>query len=87
MTDFLFHTLSDKEKEDVKKEAKKLMDSFSEKLSKVKISDDEPTIKRKEFEREEGDGKDINETFKGLILENAPNKNENFIIAEKKKWD
>jgi len=87
MTDFLFHSLSEKEKEGVKKEAKKIIDSFSEKLLKVKIPKDEPVIKRKDFEREEGNGTETDEVLKELILENAPNKNKDFIIAEKKKWE
>ncbi len=87
MTDFLFHSLSEKEKEGVKKEAKKIIDSFSEKLSKVKIPKDEPVIKRKDFERGEGNGTETDEVLKELILENAPNKNKDFIIAEKKKWE
>jgi hypothetical protein len=45
--DFLFHTLSEKEREDIRKEAKRILDSFSEKLSKVKVSEEDPLIKRK----------------------------------------
>ena len=33
--DFLFHKVSEKEKEEIKKQAKSIMDKFSEKLSKI----------------------------------------------------
>ena len=35
MSDLLFHKVSEKEREDIKKEAKRIMDSFSRKLEKV----------------------------------------------------
>jgi Asp-tRNA(Asn)/Glu-tRNA(Gln) amidotransferase C subunit len=85
--DFLFHTLSEKEREDIRKEAKRILDSFSEKLSKVKVSEEDPLIKRKFSEREEKEGVDSEEGFRERIFENAPNKNSDFIIAEKKKWE
>ena len=84
--DFLFHTLSEKEKEDIRKEAKRILDSFSEKLSKVKVSEEEPLIKRKSSEREEKEGVDAEEGFRERMFENAPEKNKDFIIAEKKEW-
>lgn len=73
--------------EKIKSEAKKIIDSFSEKLSKVKVSDKEPIIKRKEYERQEGDGEECDNHFKKIMFENAPNKNGDFIMAEKKKWE
>lgn len=85
--DFLFHTLSEKEKEEVKREAKKILDSFSEKLSKVKVPDEEPLIIRREYEREEGNGVEPEGGFKEKIFENAINKDDDFIIAEKKRWE
>ncbi len=80
---FLWHKVSEKEKEDIKKQAKGIMDSFSKKLSKVKDIP-EPIIERKECERPEG-GKPI-EMDREIMFENAPQKNKDFIIAEKKKW-
>lgn len=87
MTDFLFHKVSEREKEQIKKQAKSIMDSFSKKLSKVdkKLSLDEG-IERPEGERTEGDGSAGDEKFREAIFENAPNKNSDFIIAERKKW-
>lgn len=86
MSDFLFHKVSEKEKEDIKREAKKLMDDFSEKLSviedkKLKYSDEV-----QEFEREEGDKVNGEEFSREIMFENAPKKNKDFIIAEKGGW-
>tara|TARA_Y100000310_G_C20702929_1_gene831733 strand:- start:11988 stop:12248 length:261 start_codon:yes stop_codon:yes gene_type:complete len=86
MTDFLFHKVSEKEKEKIRKQAKDIMDKFSNKLSKIDKKIPEPLIERAEFERVEGEGKESNPDFKKRIFENAPQKNKDFIIAEKKKW-
>jgi Asp-tRNA(Asn)/Glu-tRNA(Gln) amidotransferase C subunit len=87
MEDFLFHNISEEEKERIRKEAKKLIDSFSEKISKIKVSEEEPNVRRKEFERIEGNGEDCDSDFKKIMFENAPNKRGDFILAEKKKWE
>ena len=85
--DFLFHKVSEKEKEQIKKEAKSIMDKFSKKLSKIDKKISEPLIERDEFEREESfKEKEANSDFRERILKNAPNKNKDFILAEKKKW-
>ena len=73
--------------EKIKSDAKKIIDSFSEKLSKVHVLDKEPVIKRKEYERKEGIGEECDNDFKRIMLENAPNKSGDFILAEKKKWE
>ncbi|MDE1848503.1 MAG: hypothetical protein KGH55_00520 [Nanoarchaeota archaeon] len=87
MSDFLFHRLSEKDKEQVREKAKMLLASFSEKISKVKISDEEPLILRKNFEREEKEGDNCDLLFKDIMFENAPDKNKDFIIAEKRSWN
>ena len=86
MTDFLFHKVSEQEKEEIKEEAKRIMDSFSKKLEKVKDKIPEPLIEREDFEREEGNGNEQNLDFRKRFFENAPNKNSDFILTEKKKW-
>ncbi|HJZ19279.1 MAG TPA: hypothetical protein VJ208_04185, partial [Candidatus Nanoarchaeia archaeon] len=53
MSDFLFHKVSESEKESIKKEAKKIMDDFSKRLSSIKEKIPEPSVEREEFEREE----------------------------------
>lgn len=98
MSDFLFHNVSESERDQIKKQAKAIMDGFSEKLSTLKEKIPEPIIERDEFEREEKEllatssvnsqskGKNPSEDFKKRFFENASNKNENFILTEKKKW-
>lgn len=84
MTSFLWHKVSESEKEEIKKEAKKIMDSFSKKLDKVgKI--EETFIERGECERNEGKEKPL-EIDREIFFENAPNKNKDFIVAEKGGW-
>ncbi len=92
MTDnFLWHEISEGEREDIKKQAKEIMDSFSDKLSKIdskKLKDS--LIERGQGEREEGGER--NKIDKKIMFENAPDakdgtsKNNDFIIAEKKSW-
>ena len=57
MSDFLFHEVSEQEKEKIRKEAKAIMDNFSKKLSKVDGKISESFIERAECERKEGEGK------------------------------
>jgi len=84
--DFLWHAVSEKEKEKIKKEAKRIMDSFSEKLEGIDKKISEPLGERGEGEREEGKGGEGEEDFRELMFKNAPEKNKDFIIAEKKGW-
>jgi hypothetical protein len=94
--EFLWHKISDKEREEIKKQVLSNLDSFSKKLSGIKEEFQESFIIREEsyrMEKNEDEKENISkdeskkrEEFKKLILENAPNKNENSIIAEKKKW-
>jgi len=84
--DFLWHAVSEKEKEKIKKEAKSIMDSFSKKLSRIDKQMKEPFVERGKGERVEGEGKEGSSEFRKAILENAPRKNKDFIIAEKKRW-
>ena len=86
MSDFLFHEVSGKERKEIQEQAKKIMDSFSKKLEKVadKIKK-EPLIEREECERAEGKGNACYIDRK-IMLKNAPNSNEDFIIAERGKW-
>ncbi len=82
--DFLFHKLSEKEKEEIKKQVNSILDTFSKKLSGIKKNVKESFIERNKSEREE-DGKP-EEISRGIMFENAPKKNKDFIIAEKGKW-
>jgi Asp-tRNA(Asn)/Glu-tRNA(Gln) amidotransferase C subunit len=86
MSDFLFHKVSESEKESIKKQAKEIMDRFSEKLARIDKKTSEPIIERKNFERHEMQGSKPNLDFRKRMFENAPNKNDDFILGEKKGW-
>lgn len=86
MSEFLWHKVSEKEKEDIRKQAKRIMDSFSKKLDKVKAKVGESYIERSEFERKEKQGKS-QDLDRGILFENAPEKNNDFIIGGKKLWE
>jgi Asp-tRNA(Asn)/Glu-tRNA(Gln) amidotransferase C subunit len=84
--DFLFHKVSEKEKEEIRKQAKKIMDDFSKQLSTIDKKTEEPIIEREEFERQEGKTK-VDESFsREVMFKNAEHKNKDFIIAEKGEW-
>jgi Asp-tRNA(Asn)/Glu-tRNA(Gln) amidotransferase C subunit len=83
--DFLWHKVSEKEKEEIKEQAKQIIESFSSKLSKINKKIKEPFIERKDYEREEG-AERVSDFSRELMFENASSKNKDFIVAEKKKW-
>ena len=83
--DFLWHRVSEKEKEDIKKQARSIIDSFSEKISRIKKMQ-EPFIERAEGERKEGKGKEDENFSREIMFDNAPDKDGDFIIMEKKEW-
>ncbi len=62
----------------------------AEEVAKIKKEIGEPFIGRDEGEREEkkvgGCDTSIDRDFREIMFENAPKKNKDFIIAEKKKW-
>lgn len=94
MSDFLFHKVDEKEKEEIKSQAADIINSFSKKLESVENLPEESVVEREEFYREE-ECKEVseeekekpgNKEFKKKLLENAPKKNKDFILSEKKKW-
>ena len=84
--DFLWHKVSENEKEQIRQQAKNIIDNFSKKLSgvKEKIKDSKP--EKIKFERKEGKGISL-EIDKKIMFDNAPYKNKNSIIAEKGEWE
>lgn len=83
--DFLFHKVSEQEKQKIKEQVKSLIEDFSKKLSRIDSKEKEPIIERKECERTEG--KNLDATFsRKIMFENAPEKNKDSIIAEKGEW-
>ena len=86
MTDFLWHEVSDKEKEQISNDAKKIMESFSKKLEGIG-NVKESSIIREEFERLEGK-EQVVKINRDIFFENAPKKNKDkgVLIAEKGVW-
>ena len=84
VNDFTYHKISEKEKEEIKKQAKKLLDEFSSKLDKIKVK--ETHFSSDSGMREEGEGWETDETFKSIIFANAPFVEDDFLIAEKGDW-
>lgn len=86
VSNFLFHEVSEKEREEIKKQAKAIMDSFSSKLSRVDKEMKEFEIERKKCEREEGHKNECCKIDREVMFANAPKKNSDFIIAERGEW-
>ena len=82
--DFLWHQMSEKEKEEIRKQVDSIIDSFSKKLLTIKEKIEEQFIEMEKFEREEEGNPD--EIKKEIMFENAPESNKDFIIAEKISW-
>lgn len=68
--------------EEVRKEAKKIMDSFVKALGKI---DEKLEIPAGEL-REETGRKEDNQTFRKIFFENAPEVRDDSIVAERGKW-
>ena len=81
----LFHEVSESEKEEIRKEAKKIMDDFAKSLDKISDKIEEPLIERDECERKESSGGCLDLDRK-IMLDNAPISDEDFIFAEKGGW-
>jgi len=83
--DFLWHKVSEKEKEEIKKEAERIMNSFSKKLEKVKANVKVLDSSLENFERAENSGENC-EIDREIMFDNAPNKTKYSIVAEKGDW-
>jgi hypothetical protein len=84
--DFLWHKVSEKEKKEIEEQAKKIMDNFSLKLSKIKDEIKDISSEGDFSERIEKEGGQDENFSKEILFSNAKNKNKDFIIAEKKEW-
>jgi hypothetical protein len=77
--------MNPEEREQIKAETKKLLDKFSKILGSVKSSE-ESNVERERDRRKDEQGKQCEDVFRKIIFENAPSKDKDFIMAEKKKW-
>jgi len=83
--DFLWHRVSEKEKEEIKNQAKGIMDSFEKELKKVESEKIELGVKRKTQFRDESKTRNSPD-FRKRFFENAPQKDGDLIKAEKGSW-
>ena len=86
-SDFTYHKVSDSEKEQIRKQTKKLMDEFSSKLDKIKTKESHfASSTEKTGMRQQGTPWKTDPTFHDLMLLNAPLVEDDFIVAEKGGW-
>jgi len=71
--------------EEIKKEAKQIMDNFMNALKDVDI-EEEFVLERDNSYREEGTGKVANPQFQNRFLSNAKKTDGNAIVANKGDW-
>ena len=81
--DFLWHKISEKEKEEIKKQAKDILDNFSDKMSKIELG--EGRVQRENQTRQETETK-TDPDFRKRLFDNAPRKDGDWIKAEKGSW-
>ena len=77
--------ITEKQREEIRKEAKKILDNFADALENVGIKK-ESVKKQAGGYRKEKNGEKCDSDFRIGMFENAPSKEGDCIIAEKKKW-
>jgi len=81
--DFLWHKVSEKERQEIKRQAKEIIDNFSRKLEKIELG--EGKVEREEQTRKETKS-EVDKDFKKRFFDNAPRKDGDWIKAEKGAW-
>ncbi|MBT7102334.1 hypothetical protein HN935_02370 [archaeon] len=81
---FTWHEVTEKEKEQIRKDSKKLLNEFASKLSKIKAP--EGHFENETGTREEGEGWNTDPEFRSTTLSNAPFAKDDAIVAEKGAW-
>jgi len=80
----LWHKVTEKEKQQIQQDSKKLLNKFASKLSKIKASEDH--FENETGTRNEGDGWDTDPEFRDITFANAPFVDKDSIVAEKGAW-
>ncbi len=73
------------DKTKIEKEAKQILDKFSKAIEGVKFKETESKGEVGGF-RKEGEGKQCDADFRDAMFKNAPKKEGDCIVAEKKSW-
>jgi hypothetical protein len=81
---YVWHKVTEEEKEEIRKKAKNLLDEFSSKIAKIETPEAKP--EDKENLRSEGKGSEPNADFRELMFDNAPLVEDSLIIAETGAW-
>jgi len=77
--------INETKRKEIRKESSEILERFSKSLNNVKIKEKD-VIENEEGFREEGKGEECDNKFRERMFANAPNKEGNFIIAEKREW-
>ena len=77
--------MEEKQKEEIRKEARAILDKFAKRLDTVKVPEKKSEGKDTGV-RAEGEGLKCDSDFRKMMFENAPNKDEDCIVAEKAGW-
>jgi len=72
------------DKEEIKLQAKRIIDKFSKALEKVSV--EETRVEREEDRRQEKEGEEADSEFRKIMFENAPKKSGEYVEAEKGSW-
>ncbi len=78
--------MNDNERDQIREEAKEILDRFVGALNKADLKKVGRPLLNEDGVRKEGEGSDSDPDFRKSMFENAPKKDGDFIIAEKKKW-
>ena len=76
--------MTDREK--IRKEAKAIMDDFIRALEKIGSESGEFGLERKKFLRSDFSSASSHPGFRKRMFANAPRKNDNYLIMDKKRW-
>lgn len=82
---FVWKKVDKKLKGQIEREAKKILDDFSDSLKKIGEGKLKFGVKRKQQVREEGKGS-VNIAFRKKFLKLVPEEKEGYVVAEKGDW-
>ena len=84
--DFLWHKVTEKEKEEIKQQAKEMMNSFEKELKKVESEKVAIAGVERSHQLRDEKAAYCEPEFRKLFFDNVPQKEGDFLSAEKGKW-
>lgn len=82
---FVWKKVDENLKKQIEKEAKRILNDFSNSLKGLGEGKLKFGVKRKQQVREEGNGK-VNSEFRKKFLKLVPNEKEGYVVSEKGSW-